>query len=185
MHPDGRLDLELQAEPFGPLPHLPRQGLVLDLPGTTARADWYGYGPGESYRDSMGGVRLGRFGLKIEDLATDYVYPQENGNRQDTRWVALGDIQGRGLFVAADSPFGFGAHRYSLVDLDRARHTVDLPRRDTVQLTLDHAQCGLGSGSCGPDTAERHRVAPTPINLALTLRGFDRQECQPVALIAR
>ncbi|HTH13091.1 MAG TPA: glycoside hydrolase family 2 TIM barrel-domain containing protein, partial [Spirochaetia bacterium] len=63
---DGTVDLRWEGRPFGPLPHLPRIGLVLEVPEALGRAEWYGYGPGESYSDAMGGVRLGRFRSAVE-----------------------------------------------------------------------------------------------------------------------
>jgi beta-galactosidase/evolved beta-galactosidase subunit alpha len=116
----------------------------------------------------------------VEDLATDYVFPQENGNRQDTRWAALDDLRGTGLFVTGPKPFGFGAHRYTIEDLDRARHAAELPRRDFVQVTLDAAQCGLGTASCGPATFPAYRVEPKAFTFELALRGIHRQEDSPL-----
>jgi beta-galactosidase/evolved beta-galactosidase subunit alpha len=177
---DGSVGLTWSGEPFGPLPHLPRIGLVLEVPEALDRAEWYGYGPGESYSDSMGGVRLGRWKSTVDGLATDYVFPQENGNHQDTRWVALDDLRGTGLLVAGPRPFGFGAHRYTVEDLDQARHAAELPRRDFVQVTLDAAQCGLGTASCGPATFPAYRVEPKAFTFQLTLQGFSRQEGLPL-----
>ena len=35
---------------------------------------------------------------------TQYVYPQENGNRTDVRWLSLTDDSGRGLKVYGAQP---------------------------------------------------------------------------------
>jgi Beta-galactosidase/beta-glucuronidase len=182
IHPSGRVDLCVKGEPFGPLPHLPRLGLLLELADELDRASWYGYGPGESYVDSMGGVRLGLYRMPVEQLATDYAFPQENGNREKTRWAAFEDMRGTGLYVRGVNAFGFSAHRYSQVDLEAARHPTDLPRRDRIELCLDYAQCGMGSGSCGPETFEKYRVKPAPFTLDLSFRGYSRQERLPESI---
>ena len=48
---------------------------------------------------------------------------------------------------------GFSASHFTAQDLTDARHTSDLKPRPEVILNLDHAQRGLGTASCGPDTS--------------------------------
>ena len=52
---------------------------------------------------------------------------------------------------------GFSASHFTTQDLTDARHTSDLKPRSEVILNLDHAQRGLGTASCGPDTSPRYR----------------------------
>jgi beta-galactosidase/beta-glucuronidase len=180
-HCDGRWDLRVKGEPFGSLPHLPRIGITVELPESLGSVCWYGRGPGPSYSDSLGGTRLGRYRMDVDRLATDYACPQESSNREQTRWVAFEDIRGAGVFIRGAHPFGFGAHRYRIADLDAAKHPTDLPRRERIEATLDLAQCGLGSGSCGPETAEEYRVRPEAFEFRLTFAPFHRQELSPEA----
>jgi beta-galactosidase len=53
---------------------------------------------------------------------------------------------------------GFSASHFTAADLTAARHTIDLEPRAEVMLNLDHAQRGLGTASCGPDTSPRYRL---------------------------
>lgn len=158
-HPDGRPAAE-------GLPHLPRIGLRLELPGALTAVEWYGRGPGEAYCDSKAAALVGRHRAALDDLATPYIFPQENGNREDTRWLILRTADGAGVRIAGAPWFGFSAHRRTQEDLDRAAHTCELPTREQVSLHLDHRQCGLGSGSCGPATFEAYRVPPAPFAFA-------------------
>jgi beta-galactosidase/evolved beta-galactosidase subunit alpha len=157
----------------------------LTLPGAFDRARWYGLGPGESYIDSRRGVRTGVYDAGLDDLHTPYAYPQENGNRFGTRWLHLRDDRGTGLWVMGGEPFGFGAHPYTVADLDAAKHIHELPRRDELTLTLDHRQCGLGSGSCGPLTFERYRVARQPWSFRFVLGVHSLQEADADSLWTR
>ena len=52
----------------------------------------------------------------------------------------------------------------------RARHMSDLDPRPETFLSLDHAQRGLGTASCGPDTAERHRLLESSYRFSYVLR---------------
>jgi len=162
VHPTGAVDVDVTVDPAGDLatlPSLPRVGLDLRLGGDFEDVTWYGRGPGESYVDSAESSLLGRYERSVADLHTPYVAPQANGNRTDTRWVRFGD--GRtGLELTADAPFDFTAHHYTTADLETTAHDAELPRRDPVFVSVDHAHCGLGTGSCGPPTLEQYRLPP-------------------------
>jgi beta-galactosidase/evolved beta-galactosidase subunit alpha len=157
----GTVELQTSISPhgdFSKLRTLPRVGLQLTLPDALDTVAWFGRGPGPSYPDSKRAPLVGRYRREVEDLHTPYVVPQENGNRTDVRWLSVGRPGGVGLSVSGDHLLQFGAHRYDIADLERAAHQHELPTRDEITLTVDVAQCGLGSGSCGPDTLPEHRV---------------------------
>jgi beta-galactosidase/evolved beta-galactosidase subunit alpha len=173
---EGGVEMTVEVQPEGPGPHLPRLGVDLRVPAAFDKARWYGLGPGESYVDSRAAARMGVWEAGLEALHTDYAYPQENGNRSETRWMGLYDDRGTGLWVTSTQPFGFGAHRYTVADLDAAKHRHEVPRREEVTLTLDHRQCGLGSGSCGPLTFEEYRIPRQPYRFSFRLTAHSRQE---------
>jgi hypothetical protein len=107
-----------------------------------------------------------------------YVLPQENGNRTDTRWVEFGTGNGRTLRVASAGRFDFTASHHEAAQLWKARHTHELLRRPQTFITLDIAQRGLGTASCGPDTLERYRLRPGVWSLDLSF-GPRRSEISP------
>lgn len=172
IHNSGDVVLTVSGTPQGEWPHLPRIGLQMSLPMEFENAAWYGRGPGECYVDSKRACPVGRYGSKVMDLYTPYVYPQENGNREDVRWVALTNDRGVGLYVQGMPLVNFSAQYFTTKDLEKARHTNELEPREFVTVNLDYRQCGLGSGSCGPQTFERYRVAAEPFRFAMRLRAF-------------
>jgi len=166
-----RIDTSLSPEgDFSDLPSLPRVGYVVDVPGDMDSVTWYGNGPGESYADSDEAVRIGEYERDVETLHTPYVRPQENGNRTGIRWVALTDDAGVGLCASGSGLNEFSAHHYSIDALEAATHTHDLERREPVTLTLDHANCGVGSGSCGLWTLPEYRIPVTDYEFTLELQ---------------
>ncbi|MEI6971838.1 MAG: glycoside hydrolase family 2 TIM barrel-domain containing protein [bacterium] len=170
LHPDGAIDVLFNGEPWGTWTCLwPRIGLQMRLPRRMSHARWYGRGPGESYADSKGGARFGRWAGTVDDIFTNYVFPQENGNHTDTRWLAMTDAFGAGLGVRAGVPFDFSAHWFDTVDLEKAGHTYNLDRRDFVTLNIDMMQTGLGSNSCGPGALPKYELRPRSFSFALTL----------------
>ncbi|MCL8014944.1 glycoside hydrolase family 2 TIM barrel-domain containing protein [Streptomyces sp. AS02] len=152
-HP--RLTLTVTPEGDWDVP-LPRLGLHLALPPGLERVSWYGLGPGEAYPDSRRAARVGRYSLTVAEMQTPYVFPQENGHRADVRWAELTGPDGTGLRVAG--LFGLTVRHWSSADLDAARHLTDLRPDGATHLTLDLAQHGLGSASCGPGVLPRHQL---------------------------
>ncbi|MDQ6936879.1 MAG: beta-galactosidase small subunit, partial [Actinomycetota bacterium] len=168
---DGGLELRLDVEPDGDwsaVP-LPRLGLRMELPGAIADVEWYGLGPGESYRDARAAARIGRFRGSIEDLQTPYLRPQENGNRMDVRWADLSAPDGSGLRVEGAPTFALSARRWPSEDLDAASHGYQLRPRDRVYLNVDVAQNGIGTAACGPGPLPEHVLWARPTTFSVRL----------------
>ena len=87
-----------------------------------------------------------------------YILPQEHGHHEEARRLSLTDETGFGLEVRGRPTIGFTASHLTADDLYAARHTSELEPRPEVVLSLDHAQRGLGTASCGPDTHPRYRL---------------------------
>ncbi len=170
---DGQLVLDVQVTPHGKwCDNLPRLGVTLALPGDCDQVAWYGGGPGECYADSKQAARIGIYRTSVDAMLTPYVMPQECGNRTDVRWVALSGQRGSGLLAVGCSTLNFSAHRFSAGDLDRARHMHELVPREHVVLNLDHAQQGLGTGSCGPGTLPQYQLKTAQYSFRIILRPF-------------
>ncbi len=166
-----RLVVGVQPEGEWSVP-LPRLGLRLLLPSTMDSVLWFGGGPGEAYRDSRQAARIGRWSAGVDQLQTPYVFPQENGNRTGVRWVELADPDGRGLRVSGVPSVEFTARRWASEDLDAARHITDLVAGDSVVLNVDHAQHGLGTGSCGPETLPQHQLLAEPTTFEVRFQAI-------------
>jgi beta-galactosidase len=149
---------------------LPRLGVTMAVPGEWGTAEWFGGGPGEAYPDSREAARIGRFSRGVDDLQTPYVFPQENGNRTAVRWATLTTPSGAGIRVDGDPAFDFTARRWTAAELEAARHTTDLVAGDLVHVTLDVAQHGLGSASCGPGVLPRYQLVPQKTAFSLFFR---------------
>jgi beta-galactosidase len=167
---DGSLLVENEVVLPPELRDLPRVGVVLVLAPGLERLEWEGLGPWESYSDRQASALLGTWRSTVTEEYVPYVMPQEHGHHGEVRRLAITDERGRGLEVLGRPTIGFGASHFTADDLWRARHTSDLePRAETI-LSLDHAQRGLGTASCGPDTAERYRLLKRRYRFAYVLR---------------
>lgn len=176
----GSLSIRVRGSPKGQnLPRtLPRIGFTMELPNGWAggaKSDappavtWYGRGPGESYRDKKLSQRVGRYQVAtVDELWTDYEFPQEGGNRTDTRWVQFTHAEGESITAQfrdigesrQRKLFDFNASHYRVADVEAARHPHELRRKkiENVVVRLDAAHHGLGSGSCGPRTRDEYAL---------------------------
>lgn len=167
---DGGVLVENEVELGPELRDLPRVGVVLVLASGLERLEWDGRGPLESYSDRRAATIAGRFESTVADEYVPYILPQEHGHHCDTRRLALTDEAGAGLCVEGRPAIGFSASHFTADDLFRARRTSELEPRAEVILSLDHAQRGLGTASCGPDTAERYRLNEASYRFDYVLR---------------
>jgi beta-galactosidase len=135
---------------------LPRVGIAMTLPAAFEQLAWYGRGPWENYVDRQRSAMVGVYRSTVSEQYVPYIMPQEHGHKTDVRWLTLTDAAGSGLRIAGVPLIGFTASHFTAADLFAAKHTTDLVPRAEVILSLDLAQRGLGTASCGPDTLETY-----------------------------
>ena len=156
-----------------------RFGVRLELPGGLDRFSWFGRGPHENYLDKKLAASIGLYRSTVAAELENYIKPQENGNKSDVRWASLTNARGSGLLVAAlpDAPaINVSAHHYTAEDLAAAHNRKDLRPRDSVFLNIDHAQCGLGSQSCGPGPLKQYLLQPEEMSFTVRLQGILGQD---------
>ncbi|MBY8987611.1 MAG: hypothetical protein KGD61_04075, partial [Candidatus Lokiarchaeota archaeon] len=129
-----------------PSKNMARFGMQLTIPKEFNQLTWFGRGPHETMFDRKTGGALGIYSGKVGELIHNYVKPQENGNRTDVRWAALTNEEDIGLFVSdiGGTHLSISAWPYSLEDLELAKHTYDLPKREFITLNIDYKQQGVG-----------------------------------------
>ncbi|MDP9283675.1 MAG: DUF4981 domain-containing protein [Actinomycetota bacterium] len=177
LHASGELAIENVVELAPELRDVPRIGTVLTLVPALEHLAWYGRGPWEAYADRLASTVVGRFESTVSDQYVPYILPQEHGHHPEARWLTLTDDAGAGFEVRGRPMIGFGASHFRAADLTAARHTNELEPRPEVVLSLDHAQRGLGTASCGPDTAAPYRLLEARYSFAYVLSPIaSRQE---------
>ena len=108
---------------------VPRIGVRFRLPEDMNQVEYFGRGPGENYVDRQTGSFVDLYRTTADAMYTNnYVRPQENGHRTDTRWVTLSRKNGKGLKIVADQTIGFNALRNSVEDFD-SEETINRPRQ--------------------------------------------------------
>jgi beta-galactosidase len=170
---DGALEVEHVITLAPDMVDLPRVGVMLSLVPGLEQVRWYGRGPWENYPDRKASAMIGRYTSSVSEQDVPYIMPQEHGLKCDVRELSLTRPDGVGLQVIGRPYLAFTASHYRAADLYAARHTHELRPRPEVLLCLDAAHRGLGTNSCGPDTAERFRLRAGEYCFAYTLRPTD------------
>lgn len=155
---------------------LPRIGLDMEVAIDYDLVRWYGRGPGESYSDSKQANLFGIYDAKVDDLHTNYVKPQENGNRTDIKWVRLQNLRQIGIMAVSDSSMDFSAHFYTIDDLEKAKHRHEIKRSDFITFRLEYKQNGLGTHSCGQDQLEQYRCKFEDFDFKIRLTAYSAKQ---------
>jgi beta-galactosidase len=121
-------------------------GLEFALDQRYDNVTYYGRGPWSTYSDRKF-ERMGLFSLSVDEMWIEYSRPQENGNREDTRWAALTDADGAGVLFIGGPTFGFGAKFYSQDAMSGPRYSYQMERSDAIHVNVDIAQCGVGGNN--------------------------------------
>lgn len=151
---------------------LPRLGMKLEMPREFEQFRWFGRGPWDSYRDRIEASLPGLYSSTVSAQWTDYVLPQETGNKEDVRWMALTDEAGCGmLFISADKNMAASTGHWRPQDIyvdrgNRTRHPYQVKFCDNTVVNLDAYNRALGNASCGPDVLNKYKVLSGPTHLS-------------------
>lgn len=165
---DGALTCKADVTRDPAMPWLPRFGLRLFLPDGFEQVTYRGYGPFESYADKHRADWYGRFTATVSDLHEDYLRPQENGSRWGCRELRVSD--GAAALTVTGRDFSFNASHYTQGELEGKRHNYELVPCGCTVLCLDFRHSGVGSGSCGPQLADRYRINEERFTGELTMK---------------
>ena len=141
-----------------------RFGMLLQMPYTMEKSNYYGRGPIENYSDRKDCMRIGVYTDDADNQYFPYIRPQESGTKSDIRWWKQTDATGLGLQVKSCTPFYASAIHFDTEELDdgddkEQRHSFDLKKSKFTNLFLDSAHMGVGGeNSWGAWPLEKYRV---------------------------
>ncbi|MBR2291812.1 MAG: hypothetical protein IJ868_05810 [Prevotella sp.] len=145
---NGQVKVEADYQPTATdIPLIPKFGMRMRLPANFTNVEYYGRGPWENYPDRKHSAFVGHYKMPLSEFETEYVKPQDNGNRCDVRWLELSNGQ-RTLRVDGCQPLCIRVWDYGEEDLEDVRHPNDITRGHFVNLNIDENIHGVG----GADT---------------------------------
>lgn len=172
----GEMELELDMHGFrysGFVPEfIPRIGIELKLPGQMRHVTWYGLGPEENYSDMKSSSVMGVYKKTVEEMHVEYAKPQENGHREQVRWLAIGDDQSS-LLIRSARDVGIDVHDYTIKALEQAKHVGEILRCDETIVHIDAKHSGVGSNSCGEEQTYANKTGINDYSMNLTFKTVE------------
>lgn len=175
VYDDGRIHLETNAgvgrairftesdegSPRGSsfIEFIPKFGIKLQMEKEYKNIQYFGRGPGESYRDLKNSSYMGLFNSTVSNEYVHFVKPQDCGNHTETIFAAIYNGEKYGIMVSThnENGFNFSALPYTAEEIENAKHDYALPKSDKTALCFDYQHSGLGSASCGTELDEKYR----------------------------
>ncbi|MCQ2197454.1 MAG: beta-galactosidase [Bacteroidaceae bacterium] len=142
---EGQLLVKAAYKPLqDDIPLIPKFGMRTAIASADNLVGWYGRGPEENYPDRKLSQHLGMNFKKLSEFETEYIRPQDNGYRCDTRFIELNTAHHK-LYIRGLQPLCFNAHDYADEELDKyLRHPQDVSRDGLMHLNIDLNVHGVG-----------------------------------------
>ncbi|MBR5697598.1 MAG: beta-galactosidase [Prevotella sp.] len=158
---EGKMMVDMDYQPTATdIPLIPKFGMRMRLPADMTDIEYYGRGPWENYPDRKRSAFLGLYKMPLSEFETEYIHPQDNGNRCDVRWFQLsarpaGALSERSgertinyqlstLRIIGCQPLCIRAWDYGEEDLETAKHPHEIQRGRFVNLNIDLNVHGVG-----------------------------------------
>lgn len=155
---------------------IPRIGIEMFLPHDMKNIVWYGLGPEENYCDMKAAALMGVYRKTVEEMHVEYAKPQENGHREEVRWLGVGDGE-KCLLICSEKGIGMDVHDYTIEALERARHVGEIERCKETVVHLDAKHSGVGSNSCGEEQMYVNKTKLNDYSMRLVLKCV---ECESI-----
>lgn len=157
---------------------LPRVGFRLEMPKGFEEMAWLGRGPWDSYADRKESAHVGLYHSTVSEQLDRFVMPQEMGNKEDVRWMALHNGSRKGLLFVAPGLMAASAAHWKAENNytnrgSRKKHPYEMSLTTTTVVCLDAAMRALGNASCGPDVLEQYELKARPMTFAFLMLPLD------------
>lgn len=159
---DGTISVSSLIDPSNKGVVLPKMGFIFEMPEGYENFTWYGRGPWENYRDRKESCFPGLYHSTVTDQWTNYVLPQENGNKEEVRFISLTSEEGTGLMVVAPRMMSSTVGHWRPTDIytasSRKKHPYEVTFLKNNVVCIDAANRALGNASCGPDVLNKYEL---------------------------
>ena len=124
-----------------------RIGARIPVVKSFENASYLAYGPNENYASRRAWERYGVYCHHAMDFFSQYVRPQECGNRSGLEWIALQNREGAGLEIAGEKPANASVMPWTVEQFDKAAHIPELPEPTRWILRYDAELPGISKRS--------------------------------------
>lgn len=163
VYPKGQVAVNVKMEIPEENPNIPRIGMHSEITSSLQNIAWFGRGPHENYIDRKTSAEVGKYNSSLENWITPYVFPQENGNRCDIRWISFSKEGSTGLKIISDPNhlISVNASPYTQNMLEKSTHDWELQKHENTVINIDYKQMGVGGdNSWGHPVMEKYQIKP-------------------------
>lgn len=156
-------------------PNVPRIGMQFDISEDYKNLTYFGRGPEPNYQDRNYGAHVGKYSGNAKTINYMYAYPEEYGNRTDTRWFTLKNKYNKGILIKGENNLSFSVQAYSTKNLQEAKHINELIERNVLTVNVDLKQMGVGGDDTWSPNAEPYEeflIGPGKYEYAFYLVPF-------------
>ena len=164
---EGTVDIAAQYTPKSNT--LRRIGMQMQFNPELLMTQYYARGPLSNTIDRKQGADLGIYNLAVRDFHVDYVRPQTSGDRQDLRWITFYNTNGEGIKVETEGQVNITVDNYTDEYMHNNLHQWNMAVSNDIYVNFDHAQLGIGNGSCGAGVLSQY-VLPSSGTYTYKLR---------------
>lgn len=145
------MEIDMQFYPDDSLPEIPEVGLLFELPPDFENVTYLGAGPEENYIDRCSAAKIGLYSTTVTDLYTDYLKPQECGNRTGVRYATI--VGNKKVFsLVAEPSMELNVSHWLPKEIENAWHRKELPPVNKTVVRCIARQQGVG----GYDSWDAH-----------------------------
>lgn len=158
VYQDGSIQVKSKYHGVEGLPQLPIFAYTFKIPAQYNQLEWYALGPDENYSDRAKGARLGIFNNTVQDNISQYLQPQESGNRTGVRKLSITNENDEGLQITSIGQANeCNVSPYTAFELENANHHYELPDVHYSVVTIAGKQMGVGGDdSWGAPVHDEH-----------------------------
>ena len=174
VYPDGTIAVSTITTPNVDGQVLPKLGFRFEMPNACSQLTWFGRGPLDNYADRKDASLPGIYHSTVAEQWTNFVRPQETGNKEDVRWLAIQRTDGQGLLFSASQPMATTTGNWRAEEIytsrsNRVKHPHEMTTVRNTVVCLDAWNRALGNASCGSDVLERYerKNAQTPFSFII------------------
>ncbi len=173
----GDVVIATNVQPNQVVTTFPKIGTQLLMPLQYNKVRYFGKDT-ENYpdRNSSGKIRL--YERNAKDFFELHEEPQDNGNHSDTRWLAVSNAEGNGMFFTSNEHFNFSIYQYSDENLSVAERINQMELADYWTVNVDYKQAPLGTATCGPGALEKYLIKNDNYEYTIRLRPFTARDVQ-------
>ena len=153
----------------------PKIGTQLLVPVDYNKVKFFGKDT-ENYPDRNSSGKTNVYEMNSSKFFELHVEPQDNGNHSETRWFAVTNKNGSGLFVTSDELFNFSIYQYSDDNLSVAERNNEIKQTDYWTVNIDYKQAPLGTATCGPGVLKKYLINNERYEYIIRLRPFNKGE---------